>query len=111
MLQTRSAPRPAAELLQRLQPHGPVPALPHPGHALRQASRLLLHTPAVAVAADVAIARGPPSRRQGSALATHPARSESARPGPGAAVARAGGPPSGRVLPAAADARPVDLSP
>lgn len=101
LLQTSAAPSAAPELLQRLQPHGPVSALPHAGHAFREAPSLLLHPPADAVAAYVAIARGPRAGQNA------PGRSDP-RPGPGAAMARTGRPPPRRILPPAVNACAVD---
>lgn len=89
MFQAGVTPGPAAELLQRLQPHGAVPALSHAGYPLCEAPALLLHAPAGAIPADVAIARGP---RPGQ-VAADTAGGRALRLGPGAAVARTGRPP------------------
>lgn len=106
LLQAGAAPCPAPQLLQRLQPHGAVSALPHARHTLRQAAALLLHAPAGEGAAGVAIARGPRPGQVAAAAASDGGPIH--RLGPGAAVARAGRTAPRRVLPPAADARAVD---
>lgn len=93
LLQTSPASDTAAELLQRLQPHGSMSALPDPRHSLRETSRFLLRPSAVEGSTDdVAIARGPPGRHQGPTDAAYATRSESYGPRSGTAVARIGGP-------------------
>lgn len=89
MFQTGVTPGPAAELLQRLQSYGPVPTLSHAGHPLRETPPLLLHAPASAISADMAIARGP---RPGQVTADA-TDGRAFRLGPGAALARTGRPP------------------